>query len=75
MKKDFLDCTTLKECFEWYLNETKGKKRDPEFDLGFIVSLYDHLVWELEDEIAIIKRKRMASELAATLVEDLCVFE
>lgn len=50
MKKDFLDCKTVKECVEWYLVETEGKERDVEFDLGFITSLFDNHYWELVDE-------------------------
>lgn len=50
MKKDFLDCKTVKECVEWYLVETEGKERDVEFDLGFISSLFDNHYWSLVDE-------------------------
>ena len=50
MKKDFLDCKTVKECVEWYLVETEGKDRDVEFDLEFISSLFDNHYWSLVDE-------------------------
>ena len=50
MKKDFLDCKTVKECVEWYLTETEGKERDVEFDRCFIASLFDNHYWALVDE-------------------------
>ena len=53
MKKEFLDCKNIRECVEWYLEETKGKERDAEFELGFIASLYDNYYWDLEDEVLV----------------------
>jgi hypothetical protein len=48
---------------EWYLEETKGKERDAEFDLGFIASLYDNYYWDLEDEVLEIERKRRINQV------------
>ena len=63
MKKEFLDCKNIRECVELYLEETKGKERDAEFDLGFIASLYDNYYWDLEDEVLEIERKRRINQV------------
>lgn len=57
MRKDFLECTDVKECVEWYLEEIKHIERDAEFDRSFIASLFDNFYWMLEEQVLEIERK------------------